>query len=209
MSERPIVLGVDCGLAKLGYAFVQLGDKWNVRALGCITTAPATAKAGITASADLARRARNIHVALCNLCVENGMPLVICAEAFSYPRVPGKVRGTCPRCKRSGSSIMPKPVAQLGYGWGVLCSLANEMREAPIAQVSPQDIKKALCGRGNATKADVQEQLKIHFRQMALFEKLNKGHVEHAADALGAIVACRDTEIMRMARRQAAEDRND
>ena len=202
MSERRVVLGCDPGLAKFGWALVELRDKWEVLELGCITTVSSTTKAGVTASGDLANRARLLHAELLTQLANHSIrPLVICSEAMSYPRVPGK--------GGRGSTIAVKATAQMGYAWGIICALSNECDGAPIVQASPQEIKKSLCGRGNATKADVQEALKIRFKQLALFEKLNKGQVEHAADALGAIVACRDTEIMRMARRQATEDRNE
>uniref|UniRef100_A0A6H1ZB09 Putative Crossover junction endodeoxyribonuclease n=1 Tax=viral metagenome TaxID=1070528 RepID=A0A6H1ZB09_9ZZZZ len=195
MNDRIVVLGVDPGLAKFGWVLVELGDKWRVLEAGCIETASETTKAGVTASEDLARRGRRLHGELITAIANHHIkPQVICAEAMSYPRVPGK--------GGKGSTIMPKPVAQLGYAWGVICALANELDGAPICHASPQAIKKAVCGLANASKADVQLALE-HMMGLRIFEGLNKGKVDHAADALGAVVACKDQQAMKMARRFA------
>ena len=195
MSERMVALGCDPGLAKFGWALVELGDKWSILEVGCIETVSGTATAGVTASEDLARRGRQLHaeilLALANHSIH---PAIICAEAMSYPRVPGK--------GGKGSTIMPKPVAQLGYAWGVICALSNELDGAPVCHASPQAIKKAICGAANASKAQVQAQLEAMYGAR-IFEGLNKGKVDHASDALGAVVACRNQEAMRMAARIA------
>jgi len=197
------VLGVDCGLANFGWAMVRLAKPWEVLALGTIRTKDGTSAAGVTASSDLSRRAREVHRQLRALCDEHGWPSVICAEAHSYPRVPRKGGKACPVCKSQGSSIAVKALAQLNRGWGVVDALANQLHDLPIVEASPQAIKATMCGRANATKGQVQKALQDMFGA-TLLDGLNKGEREHAADALGAVVACKNTSAMQMARRQAA-----
>ena len=195
MSDRVVVLGVDPGLAKFGWALVELSHDWAILEVGTITTVSSTSKAGVTASGDLADRCRLLHAELITQLANHSIkPTVICAEAFSFPRVPGK--------GGKGSTIAVKATAQMGYAWGIVCAVGNECDGAPIAQASPQLIKKALCGRANATKLEVQEALERKYGRN-IFEKLNKGQVDHAADALGAIVACKTQDVMLMAQRQA------
>jgi Holliday junction resolvasome RuvABC endonuclease subunit len=105
----------------------------------------------------------------------------IAAEAMSFPR------------NASNS-------AKMALCWGVLASIA-EARGLPIVQTSPQALKRAVTGSATADKAEVQFGLLRRFGNDV--EELfigPDGLREHAFDALAAVVACLDSEPLRLAR---------
>jgi len=180
-----IIMGADPGLANFGVAFLELvGGANRVKALYTLTTAKSDKKLKVLSSSDGFRRCRELAEQLADLVDLHGLPSVICAEAMSYPRA-------------------SSAAAKMAMSWGVVAALSAH-HCIPVVQCSPQQLKKALCGRANATKEDVQRALCRRYVKADLFGKLAKSKREHAADALGAIVACRDSEAMVMARRQAA-----
>jgi hypothetical protein len=89
-------------------------------------------------------------------------------------------------------------------GWGVICSI-SELTDVPILQVSPMALKREICGKKTATKEEVAEALNERFGRDFGAELLDNGFPasvhEHPYDALGAIVACLDDEVLRIARR--------
>jgi len=177
------VLGVDPGLASFGYALAKLapGGGLKVVTLGVLHTTKTATKQRVLASDDNLRRARELDESLWALfAAEHPSPVLICAESMSFPR---------------SASV----AAKMALAWGLIASFANDVG-CPVAQCSPQAMKKALCGVSNASKADVQNALDHRFGA-SLFGHLNKGDREHPADALGAIVACEQHEAMLLARR--------
>lgn len=172
-----IVLGVDPGFAKCGYAIVDVQPyKEVVEETGVITTVPSPKKLHILSTDDNVRRLREISCALETQMTE---AQVVCCEAMSWPR--------------NASSI-----AKIGMVWGVIVSLADS-RSIPILQASPQDIKIALCGRKTATKDDVISAIDNRYPDMPPF-RMPKSSWEHQADAVGAVVACLNSQAMMLAR---------
>ncbi len=85
--------------------------------------------------------------------------------------------------------------------FGVIAAVAQR-HGLPVVQASPQQVKKALCGRRDASKMDVKGALER--RYSGLPWPPQQTLVEHAADALAAAVACLEHQVVRMARRMAA-----
>lgn len=178
-----LVLGIDPGFATLGYALVEIdGDSLNVATMGCVRTVP-DVKKKVRASDDNVRRSRELFRVLYP--IVNEKVVALCSESQSWPR-------------NAGSS------AKIGMGWGVICAL-SELMDVPILQASPQILKGKVCGNKNATKDEVaaalDERFGRNFGDELVKKGLAKSYHEHPYDALGAVVACLDDEVLRMARR--------
>jgi Holliday junction resolvasome RuvABC endonuclease subunit len=174
-----LILGVDGGLATCGLALAAIRNDGSLDLLKVATvrTTKSAAKRGVYASDDNVRRCRELatelHYFVCNY---PGTLSLICAEAMSFPR--------------SSSTA-----AKMGMGWGVLAAFAHEL-EVPIVQASPQQIKLALCGKKTASKSEVQAAIEDRWSHVQWPKR--KADVEHAADAAAAIVACEQSNEMRI-----------
>lgn len=184
------VFGIDPGFASIGFSVVLLdGSKTEVPIrMGLLSTAKSNKKSNVLASDDNLRRAREIYVALKPLLIsgEYGPVRAVCAETMSYPR---------------NSSA----AAKMAMCWGVLAALTEEL-DIPVLQVTPQDLKKKVCGQPTASKEDIQKALDKRFGKSVidgLLGKLAAGKHEHPCDALGAVVACLDSDILRAMRRMS------
>lgn len=174
-----IVLGIDPGFASMGVAVVDVTEHGvGVITLDVIRTQKDDRKRRTLASDDNVRRAREIAGRLFEAHIG-----AICAEAMSFPR---------------NSSA----AAKMALSWGVICALA-QVRDVPIVQASPQQIKQAVTGSKTASKLDVEAALlKRYGNQIEqLVAHLPDSQHEHAFDALAAVVACLDSDVLRMARR--------
>lgn len=181
LPEGVAVLGVDPGFAACGVALVRLlPTVEEVALLDVIRTAKDSARRRTYASDDNLRRARELHRALDGLVVTHNVR-AIAAEAMSFPR--------------NATSA-----AKMSLCWGVLASIA-EARELPIVQGSPQALKRAVTGSTTASKDEVEFALLKRFGNdvEGLFTGPD-GLREHCFDALAAVVACLDSEPLRLAR---------
>jgi len=178
-----VLLGIDPGLANFGYAVVEFGS-WGKKLvkLGHIRTEKSDKKKAVRSSDDNTRRAREIFQPLTTL-ISDFRPNVLCTEAMSFPR---------------SSSASHK----LGISWGVVVGLSC-IFELPIVQASPQDIKQKVCDNKKASKEDVQLALNAMYGDAADVEQFVKTKREHPFDALGAVEACLDSEVVRLARLMA------
>ena len=179
------VLGIDPGFASSGYAVVGLlPEKEVVCLMGVIRTEKSDAKRAVLASDDNLRRARSIYNELERLCGVCGVVRVICAESMSFPR-------------------NASAAAKVAMCWGLIAAL-SQARGIPIVQVTPKQLKKALCQDGSASKEQVQEALRMRYNPQVLDDHLARvprGQEEHPYDALAAVVACLDSDPIRMARK--------
>lgn len=184
-----IVLGIDPGFASMGVAVVDVRERdERVIALDVVRTQKDDRKRRTLASDDNVRRARELAVELGGAIgwlgnAGGNNARVVCAEAMSFPR------------NASAAS-------KVALSWGVICALA-EVRDLPIVQASPQQIKKAVAGTKTASKLDVESALLARYGNELeqLVAHLPDGQHEHAYDALAAVVACLDSDVLRMARR--------
>lgn len=189
MNEFP-VLGIDPGFANIGYSTVMLSSDGKMRPvnMGVFRTDKSDAKRSVFASEDNLRRAREIYVFLKDV-LRNGPcgPVrAVCAETMSYPR---------------NSSA----AAKVAMCWGVLAAISEEF-DIPVLQATPQGLKLKVQGKKTASKVQVQEALEKLFGKKTLAELLvdvTPSFWEHPVDALGAVVACGDSEVLRLARRMS------
>jgi crossover junction endodeoxyribonuclease RuvC len=193
------VLGIDPGFASIGYSVVDvLEDRLAVISMGVIRTEKSSKKTGIRASDDNLNRAKEISRELATL-IDHHHITVICAETMSYPR-------------------NASAAAKMAMCWGVLATLADRYN-LPITQASPQEIKKAVCGKKDASKEEVQEAVRTMFPVTAegvtkqgcpyILREVPRSLWEHPFDALAAVVACRESEVLLLARRMAGHARSE
>jgi Holliday junction resolvasome RuvABC endonuclease subunit len=168
---------VDPGFAAVGWAVVDLdSDGDHLVSLGVLRTVKSSKKANVLAAADNFRRAKEIGRALARILLEQRCE-AICAEAMSFPR---------------SSSV----AAKMAMCWGVLAQICEALA-LPLVQASPKDIKRAATGSAAASKDDVQAALSSRFPDaVGLVARIPRGLHEHAFDAAGAVVACRDSEVI-------------
>ena len=123
-----IVLGVDPGINTTGYGVVRRAQNGVVSLLECgvIRTEPST---------PLARRLKEIYQGISEV-VEYHNPVAVAVEGVFYAK---NVRTT----------------VILGHARGAIL-LAATMKDLPVAEYSPAEIKNAVVGTGRATKEQVQ-----------------------------------------------------
>jgi Holliday junction resolvasome RuvABC endonuclease subunit len=182
MEGAVIIVGIDPGFASLGLCKVELLPSgaefpFDVR---LVETEKSDKKREVRAADDNVRRARELHAAIVEY-LGSDRVVAFCAEAMSFPR---------------SSSV----AAKVAMAWGVIASIA-EARGIPILQASPQAVKRATTGVKNSSKVDVENALRERYESCdELFELVTKSKREHVVDAVGAVVACLDSDVIRMAR---------
>jgi Holliday junction resolvasome RuvABC endonuclease subunit len=185
------VLGLDPGFACVGYALAHLLPDGEIKpvAIGVLRTEKSNKKANVFASEDNVRRSREISKFLRSLLKsENGTVHALCAETMSFPR---------------SASV----AAKMAMCWGVVSCL-SDIFDVPVLQASPQGLKLKVAGEKTASKEDVQKALEAKFgaeKLAAMMPDVPPSLLEHPFDALGAIVACNDSEVLRLARRMSAK----
>ena len=177
------LLGIDPGFAALGLATVELlpvGER--VVQLQVLRTQPSTTKRHIRKADDNSDRAREFARLLHQAITPDVVAL--CVEATALP---------FGRCR---SSV----VSNLGRIRGVLDALA-EVHGLPIIEETAQSLKLLATGDRTATKEVVQECLELRFPEVAALWPTQKTLVEHAGDALAAVLAGLQSDVVRAARR--------
>jgi Holliday junction resolvasome RuvABC endonuclease subunit len=179
-----LVFGADPGLANFGYAVVRLfADRERIISVDVISTAKSDKKLNVLAANDNHRRTVEVFSELHRL-AERYRLEAAAAESASWPR--------------NASSA-----AKVALSWGALSSVVT-IAQVPLSMASPQRIKKCLCGSNKASKKDVREALLD--RYPGEFDNFMKSYPktlwEHGFDAVGAVVACLDSEVFKMARRR-------
>lgn len=195
---RPAILGLDPGFASCGYAVLVLALAGacddEVLLAGVLRTEKSSKKRDVRAAEDNVRRAREIATSLQGIIERlrgsNEHRIVaIAAEAYSPVR-------------NSGAA------AKVGITWGVIATIAVAHGDLPIVQATPMELKRRVAGNGTASKDAVATALRRRYGEGAL-DGLLRGTPpsmhEHAYDALGAIAACLDAEVIRLARRMSAQ----
>lgn len=182
---KPIrVLGIDPGFSSVGYAVIEVyRDTERVVEAGLIATSKSDAKRKVRASEDNLERSKEIFAALDGLAERWGVTAV-CAETMSFPR---------------SSSV----AAKMAMCWGVLASIVQK-RGLPLTQASPQEVKKASCGKKDASKEDIQASIGTRYPEMQNCVKgVAPSKREHPYDAAATVVACLGSEVLLLARKVA------
>jgi len=177
------VLGCDPGLANFGFAVVRIDAEgyYQLVETGVWTTTKSKQK--IRVAVDNLRRAQILAGCMDEM-VKQYSPVAVLTEGMSFPQ---------------NSSAATK----LALSWGALAGLTATY-DLPVEQVSPQDIKKQLCGKRNASKLEVEETVKeLAPPSIVLLNSVAKGKREHAVDAFAAVICSLDSEVVKMARKFA------
>lgn len=192
---RPIVIGLDPGFASFGWAALRLGAESpedHLLGLGVIRTQKSAAKRRVRSTDDNAERASEIADALLDVLarydhVDCARVIAFCVEQMSFVR---------------SSAVM----AKVGMAHGIAITIATQGRY-PLLGVTPQELKRGVCGMRDASKEQIRDSLRARYLTCqaldALDREVPRGQQEHPYDALGAIVACLETDTIRMGRQLA------
>lgn len=178
------VLGLDPGFASVGCCVMELTpDGEKVLETLVFKTEKSDKKRKVRASDDNFRRGQELSAMLVGLLHRYPDVKACCAEFMSHPR---------------NASVS----GQLGSFWGII-ELLTYIWKLPMLQASPQEIKKVLTGKKNASKLEVQVALQARYPgQFDPYDAIitRKADVEHGYDAAGAVVACLDSDVIQMMR---------
>jgi crossover junction endodeoxyribonuclease RuvC len=178
-----IVLGIDAALCNLGLAAVELAaSREHLVEVMVARTEPSPKKRRVRAIDDDARRVAELVVALERF-IDRHRPAALAVEA-------------------TGAGKGSKAVRAMALVFGAVVAVAK-VRGLPLVQASPTDVKLAIAGRKDASKDDVVAAVVKRFPGVAF--QGPRGVWEHQADAVGAVVACLDADVMRLARQFGAQ----
>jgi len=134
MPDKQVLLGVDPGLATMGYAFLELHEgNYRILDFGVITTKPELA----------------FHDRL--LLLKQDLAVLVKQYTPNRAYVEELFFGT-----------NAKTALQVAQARGVVISSLSELGLAPVG-ITPNQVKLGLSGDGNADKQQVQEMLKRQF----------------------------------------------
>lgn len=175
-----VVMGIDPGLAYMGYAFMKLDrHDEDVLAVGVIRTSASPRKMRMRQADDVTRRVVEIVDELDRLMARHGPIAAVCTESFSPPR--------------NASSA-----AKVAMAWGGVIGATSP----PYLQASPQEIKIAVCGSKKASKDSVTAALSGRYGSCEdVWDTTPAGQRDHGWDALASIVACLTSPAIEMTRR--------
>lgn len=185
-------LTCDPGFGNFGWGVVEWDSvtrENKLCAMGVIVTKKASKKQRVLATEDSFARLREIATVLDRLVLDYGVA-VVTFEAFSMPM-------------RANKSNLTK----IGMPYGGLAMLAVA-RGITAVMLTPQAIKKELCGKISASKQEVQAAVLREFGSgcngpvLRDFDKqVASSRHEHGYDALAAYIAARNSDVMRALRR--------
>lgn len=179
-----IVLGLDPALCNFGIAAMDLlpGEE-RIIELQVLRTEPSAKKRRVGAVEDDARRVSELAAGLA-AAVKKHQPVALVVEA-------------------TGAGKGSKAVRAMALAFSVALTIAR-LAALPVVQVSPLDVKRAMTGRKKAEKDEILLAVEQRYPDLEWPTDVPKGCWEHAADAVGAVVAALDSDTLRMARRLAA-----
>ena len=97
----------------------------------------------------------------------------------------------------------------MGMTWGVVYALAaGRTTPLPVLHACPQRIKCALSGQKTAVKNELIAALEVHYQDLPGWPSPMTTW-EHAADALGTVLACLDHPAVLMGRQMTGGALND
>ena len=126
-----IVLGVDPGTARVGWAIIEHRDEPRAVAFGCFET---------ESSSSMPERLRLIHLHVCDL-IRDFRPDVVVVEQLFFAR------------------NVTNALA-VGQARGVLL-LAAALSSLPVREYTPAEVKQAVVGYGKADKPQMQEMVRL------------------------------------------------
>ena len=172
------VLGIDTGLANLGWCLVEMTDDgFDLIRAGTVQTKKTTKR--IRASEDRVSRMQAQARYLRNEVPFEEVVAVVFEEQ-SWPR-------------NSASCAM------IGMSWG-LCVMQCESMGLPVLQIPTGEIKVALTNKKTASKPMMEVALRVRtgFENISEFiDNLPKSRREHPVDACGAVIAAEHHDTLR------------
>jgi crossover junction endodeoxyribonuclease RuvC len=178
-----IVLGIDPSFCATGLAAIGLSPTGErILETGVIRTAPQHKKRHILVGDDDARRVTEIAQGI-DAWIRKYAPVAIVVEA-------------------PAGSKHARAARALALSVGTVITTAV-LRGIPLVQVQPLDVKRAVCGRKNAAKEEMIAAVEQRFPEVKWPSPASV--VEHAADAIGAVLAGEDSPVIQMARKLAQE----
>jgi Holliday junction resolvasome RuvABC endonuclease subunit len=175
-----IVLGLDPSLCNLGIAAIDLRLNFRedrVVELQVIRTEPSAKKRKLLVAEDDARRVAELVGGLHQV-IARRRPVALVIES-------------------PAGSQHAKSARALGLAFGAMVATAK-LLGLPLVQVTVQDVKRAACGRRDGSKEDVIAAMEQRYPGVQW--PTPAGVVEHAADAIAAVVAALDSDTLRIAR---------
>ena len=175
------VLAMDPGFGNFGVAIIEVGKDYDkVVHVDVIRTSKSNKKLKVLSSTDDNRRVREITLKIVALDIKY-QPTIFTSEERANVR--------------SASSS-----AKVAIGWTIPAVL-GAIRDTPLIQQSPRDLKLKTVGKKTATKADIMEAMEKLFPGQ--FEDFKKryppqdpdkpaGVWEHGYDAVASYVASKD-----------------
>lgn len=155
-----IIIGIDPGVAKLGYAFIEIkkkGGKLKTIDYGCIITDP---------KFPTGERLKKIHNEL-NRLIKKYKPKIMAVESLYF--------------FKNLKTAMPVSQAK-----GVILLTAAK-KKIPVFEFTPLQMKMTITGYGKAEKKQVQKMIKILLDLEKKPKDKNKRE-DDAADALGIAI---------------------
>lgn len=185
------LIGIDPGLTRFGVAVAELpnlgsGKPRFIKVEVWRTEPSAELKRKLRKMDDTAERVGILAEQLHDL-VQQHRPVALCIEALALPY--GK--------------IQLQVAVVLGRVRGVVDALAK-VHHLAVLEEMPQRLKKLATGKNGASKLEVQEALEREYPELRELWPPQKTLLEHAADAAGAIHACRGADVVLAARAAAA-----
>lgn len=131
-----LIMGVDPGLNRTGYGLIEnSGKKVKIVASGVIRT---------PAKKNTQDRLNKIYTDIFELINKHKPDILILEEVFSHYKFPA-----------TGISI--------GYARGAVCLACGQSR-VPLVSYSAKRVKKAITGKGNASKEQVEKMIQLYFK---------------------------------------------
>lgn len=177
MSVQSVkVLGLDMGFENIGWAVLGRTDRWTMIDCGLLVVPASNKKLGVYRSDDDMRRAEII-----------GLELL----AWSTEYEPHLVAFESKANVRSASTS-----AKLGMGYGALATMIGTHGRASCA-MTPQAVKTTLAGSQKATKAEIEEIVKIRVEGHEIVEHTTRYRRHHVYDAIAVALAAESSDVFR------------
>ncbi|TXH57453.1 MAG: hypothetical protein E6Q97_04430 [Desulfurellales bacterium] len=179
------LIGLDIAFVNTGVVSVHVDENNQVLLNSCyvIETEKNQTSEKVSSTLDNVRRAQIIHEGLRET-LDEVRPVAVIVESMSWPR-------------NAASAI------KMAMAWGAIAPL---LKNYPVIEVSPQDIKLLATGKRSATKQEVERGVLNLLPSSAWARDVVETHVqkaslrEHCYDALGAVLAAQRTEKYRLLR---------
>jgi Holliday junction resolvasome RuvABC endonuclease subunit len=166
-----MLLALDVGFKNMGWVLI---DKGVIKNCGVITTEKSKNKQCRVAD-DRAWRSAELATKLDDLLRDQFVDGIV-AEA------------------PSGGAQNARAMAMMNMGLAIVSCVAA-LREVPIEWSTPQEGKKAMCGKNNASKEEMMQAARDLYPGY-MFPKA-AGTFEHIADAIGSYKALRNGNLVR------------